>query len=73
MAKRPVLGAIAGELADFFVITNEDPFGEDADAIIDQVAGGAPVGAEGTRLCASTTVATPFAWRWSAPDPATRS
>jgi UDP-N-acetylmuramoyl-L-alanyl-D-glutamate--2,6-diaminopimelate ligase len=50
VAKRPVLGAIAGELADFFVITNEDPFGEDADAIIDQVAAGAPAEAEGTRF-----------------------
>jgi UDP-N-acetylmuramoyl-L-alanyl-D-glutamate--2,6-diaminopimelate ligase len=50
VAKRPVLGAIAGELADFFVVTNEDPFGEDANAIIDQVASGAPIGTEGTRF-----------------------
>jgi UDP-N-acetylmuramyl-tripeptide synthetase len=50
VGKRPVLGAIAGELADFFIITNEDPFGEDADEIIEQVARGAPAGTEGTRF-----------------------
>jgi UDP-N-acetylmuramoyl-L-alanyl-D-glutamate--2,6-diaminopimelate ligase len=49
-AKRPLLAEIATELADFFVVTNEDPFDEDPDAIISQVAEGAPSGAEGSRF-----------------------
>jgi UDP-N-acetylmuramoyl-L-alanyl-D-glutamate--2,6-diaminopimelate ligase len=49
-AKRPLLAEIAGELADFFVVTNEDPFDEDPDAIITQVAEGAPSGSEGSRF-----------------------
>lgn len=48
-AKRPVLARIASELTNFFVVTNEDPFGEDAEAIVREVAGGAPAGMEGTR------------------------
>jgi UDP-N-acetylmuramoyl-L-alanyl-D-glutamate--2,6-diaminopimelate ligase len=40
--KRPVLGQIARELADLFFITNEDPYDEQADAIIAQVASGLP-------------------------------
>jgi UDP-N-acetylmuramoyl-L-alanyl-D-glutamate--2,6-diaminopimelate ligase len=49
-AKRPVLAQIAAELADFFVVTNEDPFDEDADAIISEVAEGAPSGSEGSHF-----------------------
>ncbi|MFN8593943.1 MAG: UDP-N-acetylmuramoyl-L-alanyl-D-glutamate--2,6-diaminopimelate ligase [Thermomicrobiales bacterium] len=41
VAKRPVQGRIAAELADVAVVTSEDPRGEDADAIIEQIAAGA--------------------------------
>ena len=48
--KRPVLARIAREYADFFIITNEDPFGEDVESIIDEVAAGAPPLEEGIRF-----------------------
>lgn len=40
-ARRPKLGKIAGEKADFIVITNEDPYDDDPAMIIQQVAAGA--------------------------------
>lgn len=40
-ARRPKLGKIAGERADYAVITNEDPYDENPQIIIDQVAIGA--------------------------------
>ena len=40
--KRPVMGAIAAELADQLVITSDNPRGEDAQAIIDAVLAGVP-------------------------------
>jgi UDP-N-acetylmuramoyl-L-alanyl-D-glutamate--2,6-diaminopimelate ligase len=48
--KRPVLARIAREFATFFIITNEDPFGEDVEAIIAEVAAGVPESEEGTRF-----------------------
>src|SRR5437763_328861 len=36
-AKRPELARIARQYTDYFIITNEDPFGEDAAAIIEEV------------------------------------
>lgn len=39
--KRPVLGKIAAEYAQFIIVTNEDPYDEDPMAIINQVAEGA--------------------------------
>jgi len=39
--RRPVLGKIAGNNADYVIITNEDPYDEDPQLIIDQVASGA--------------------------------
>jgi UDP-N-acetylmuramoyl-L-alanyl-D-glutamate--2,6-diaminopimelate ligase len=39
--RRPKLGALAGEKADLVIVTNEDPYDENPDLIIDQVAGGA--------------------------------
>lgn len=39
--RRPKLGKIAGEKADYAIITNEDPYDEDPQIIIDQVAAGA--------------------------------
>jgi len=41
IARRPILGKLAGEHADYVIITNEDPYDDDPDIIIDQVALGA--------------------------------
>jgi UDP-N-acetylmuramoyl-L-alanyl-D-glutamate--2,6-diaminopimelate ligase len=49
-AKRPELARIAARYADFFLITNEDPYGEDPEAIIDEIASGIPKNAEGSRF-----------------------
>ncbi|MBI3963715.1 MAG: UDP-N-acetylmuramoyl-L-alanyl-D-glutamate--2,6-diaminopimelate ligase [Candidatus Kerfeldbacteria bacterium] len=40
-ARRPVLGRIAAEHADTVIVTNEDPYDDDPQEIIDQVAAGA--------------------------------
>jgi UDP-N-acetylmuramoyl-L-alanyl-D-glutamate--2,6-diaminopimelate ligase len=40
-AKRPLMGRIAGERARLVVVTDEDPRGEDRDAILDEIARGA--------------------------------
>lgn len=39
--RRPKLGKLAGENADIVIVANEDPYDEDPQAIIDQVAEGA--------------------------------
>ena len=41
IARRDVLGKIAGEKADYAIITNEDPYDDDPQEIINQVAEGA--------------------------------
>jgi UDP-N-acetylmuramyl-tripeptide synthetase len=41
-SKRPALARIAAEYADLAIVTNEDPFGEDAEAIIDEILTGVP-------------------------------
>jgi UDP-N-acetylmuramoyl-L-alanyl-D-glutamate--2,6-diaminopimelate ligase len=41
IARRPILGKLAGKNADLVIITNEDPYDEDPNIIIDQVALGA--------------------------------
>lgn len=41
LARRPKLGQIAGEKADYVIVTNEDPYDDDPQIIIDQVATGA--------------------------------
>jgi UDP-N-acetylmuramoyl-L-alanyl-D-glutamate--2,6-diaminopimelate ligase len=41
VARRPILGKLAGENADIAIITNEDPYDDDPQLIIDQVAIGA--------------------------------
>lgn len=38
--KRPIMGEIVGQQADLIIVTNEDPYGEDPQAIIDQVFAG---------------------------------
>ena len=40
-AKRPMMGRIAGERARLVVVTDEDPRGEDREAILDEIAVGA--------------------------------
>ena len=40
-SRRPVLGQLAGDHADYVIVTNEDPYDEDPQNIIDQVAEGA--------------------------------
>ncbi|MFA5248302.1 MAG: UDP-N-acetylmuramyl-tripeptide synthetase [Patescibacteria group bacterium] len=40
VARRPKLGFLAGQRADFVVITNEDPYDDDPDLIIAQIAAG---------------------------------
>ncbi len=40
-ARRPLIGAIAAEHEDIVVVTNEDPYDEDPQSIIDAVAAGA--------------------------------
>lgn len=47
-AKRPNLGRIAHTYADYFIITNEDPYGERPEVIIEEVASGLPREDEGT-------------------------
>jgi UDP-N-acetylmuramoyl-L-alanyl-D-glutamate--2,6-diaminopimelate ligase len=39
--KRPAMGEVAGRLADVVVVTDEDPRGEDREAICEQIAAGA--------------------------------
>lgn len=41
IARRPQLGELAGQKADYVIITNEDPYDDNPDIIIDQVALGA--------------------------------
>ena len=40
-ARRPILGNMAGSKADIVIVTNEDPYDEDPQTIINQVADGA--------------------------------
>lgn len=40
-ARRPIIGAVAAEHEDIVVVTNEDPYDEDPQAIINEVAAGA--------------------------------
>jgi len=42
--KRPQVGAICARLADIIAVTNEDPYSEDPEKIIDEVLGGIPSG-----------------------------
>ncbi|OGY45785.1 MAG: hypothetical protein A2731_03200 [Candidatus Buchananbacteria bacterium RIFCSPHIGHO2_01_FULL_39_8] len=41
IARRPKLGQLAGQFADYVIVTNEDPYDEDPQQIINQVAAGA--------------------------------
>ena len=48
-AKRPRLAEMAAAMCRAFIITNEDPFGEDADTIIDEIQQGAPATAKNSQ------------------------
>jgi len=48
--KRPIMGALAGQWTDLIIITNEDPYHEDPQDIIEQVASGVPRGRKKERL-----------------------
>lgn len=39
-AKRPLMGQVADEFADYIIVTNDDPYDENEVQIIDEVAGG---------------------------------
>ncbi len=41
IARRPILGELAGKNADYIIVTNEDPYDDDPEIIMDQVALGA--------------------------------
>jgi len=41
VARRPVLGRLAGKKSDIAIVTNEDPYDDDPNKIIDEVAAGA--------------------------------
>lgn len=41
-SKRPALAQIAADYADLAIVTNEDPFGEEPEAIIDEILAGVP-------------------------------
>ena len=41
VSRRPILGRIAGERADLIIVTNEDPYDDNPEIIIDQVQTGA--------------------------------
>lgn len=43
-SKRPIMGEIAGELADFVVLTSDNPRTEDPERILDEIAKGFPPG-----------------------------
>lgn len=42
--KRPIMGALAARFADFVIVTDEESYTEDPQAIIDEVAAGVPRG-----------------------------
>lgn len=44
-SKRPIMGALASQYADVVIVTSDDPYHEDPQQIVDQVALGVPKGA----------------------------
>jgi UDP-N-acetylmuramoyl-L-alanyl-D-glutamate--2,6-diaminopimelate ligase len=40
-ARRPIMGRISGEKADYIILTNEDPFDDDPQEIINEISAGA--------------------------------
>jgi len=48
--KRPIMGKLAGTLADFTVVTSDNPRSEDPETIIDEIVIGLPPGAPHVRI-----------------------
>ncbi|HWT23820.1 MAG TPA: UDP-N-acetylmuramoyl-L-alanyl-D-glutamate--2,6-diaminopimelate ligase [Solirubrobacteraceae bacterium] len=55
--KRPVMGAIAAQLADIAVVTSDNPRSEAPEAIIDEILAGVPEGAAGVERIADRRAA----------------
>ena len=72
-AKRPLMGRIAGERARIVVVTDEDPRGEDREAILDEIARGAEATGKrrGHDLPATADRRAAIEQRSSVPGPAT--
>ena len=49
-SKRPIMGSIAGHFADTVIITDEEPYTENPQDIIEQVASGVPKGRKDKRI-----------------------
>ena len=64
--KRPEMGEVAARLADFAVITDEDPREEDAMTILREIAAGADAAGarEGEQFVCVVDGARVFVWRW---------
>lgn len=45
--KRPIMGSVAGRYNDYVIVTDEEPYTEDPQEIIEQVASGVPRGKKG--------------------------
>ena len=45
-SKRPIMGALAGHYADVVIVTDEDPYTEEPEKIIEEVASGVPRGSK---------------------------
>ena len=45
--KRPIMGSVAGRYCDLVIVTDEEPYTEDPQEIIEQVASGVPRGKKG--------------------------
>jgi len=48
--KRPIMGSVAGRYNDYVVVTDEDPYTEDPNEIIEQVASGVPRGKKDKKM-----------------------
>lgn len=62
--KRPILGALAARYADFVIVTNEDPYDEDPNQIINEVAEGVKRG----RPNNTSETKGEGEWWWRVPD-----
>src|SRR5204862_6124524 len=59
-SKRPVMGAAAARLADFFVLTDEDPHSEDPRGIVREIEAGAAGGSYSVEMDRRAAMALAF-------------